>query len=384
MTPDDRDDEIGSTAGSDANDETPADRTAEPTETEATATVGSTDFGTTEKKQDSLKRTVLTGIGIVALVAILVAGLAAAVPVLMAPDPPEEPTYDEFDPDRVVADPLAAEGDISPDGQVGSPAGGTVVIDESNANRFERGDITPMVEAFEAAGYEVEFHQSGPMSESLSDADALVVIDPAARYDGADLEATEEFTDRGGRLLVLAEPDRFLIEAGLLGATIEEAESGLTEFSSRYGIHFDTRYVYDQQQNDGNYRHVVANPEGNAEISPTGPMTDVEDVALYTPTEVRASGDAEPVLTTSSSARMIDSDEQRSYTLAVQKDNVLAVGDSRFIADDRHSVGDNNVFLEHVIEFLISGDVSPASDDGGGLPDDVIVGGDDGDDDSDE
>jgi N-methylhydantoinase A/oxoprolinase/acetone carboxylase beta subunit len=36
--------------------------------------------------------------------------------------------------------------------------------------------------------------------------------------------------------------------------------------------------------------------------------------------------------------------------------DVLAIGDASFITAGRHNVGDNDVFLESVVEFLVSGD----------------------------
>lgn len=95
---------------------------------------------------------------------------------------------------------------------------------------------------------------------------------------------------------------------------------------------------------------------------------------------------------TSERARTAGADEGHRHTLAVRDGNVLAIGDSSFIAADRYNVGDTDVFLSSVVEFLLSGDsdYDPAGaggtdagsggSDGNGGDDDSTDG--DGDDDS--
>jgi len=327
---------------------------------------------------DRLERSAATlakGLLVTALVAgVVVLAVTALVPPLTA-DPPEEQEYAEFDPDRTVSEPLPAEGAIEPEGSVEiADPNGVVVIDAGHSNRFSRGDVAPLVEAFGRLDYEVRFHRGGPLDESLRDADGLIVIDPASDYSTDELDAMEEFESNGGRIAVFGEPTRIAVQASLFGATLTEQESAVTGIESRFGVHFDSRFVYDQEQNDGNYKHVLVAPTDDAALPPRNDagLGDVEDVAMYTATEVRATDDdAQPVLVTGPEARMENGDGAAARTVAVRNGGVLAVGDSTFLTAGRHNVADNEEFLAYVVEFLAAGDHTP--------PTVEIIGGDEGD-----
>lgn len=313
--------------------------------------------------------TVAKGLLVTVAVAAAIAVAAGVVPTLFVDSPPEQ-EFETFDPDRTVATGLPSTGTIDPEPSV-VPAGGTVVIDVDVPTRSRLG---PLTEAISKANHDVEYPDRD-LEGALDGAEALVVVDPGSRYSEDDLDAIETFADEGGRVVIFGNPNRFEVTATALGSSISERESELGRLGARFDLHFDTRYVYDQERNDGNYRHVVASPPGNASLTDgNGSLTDAENVVLYTPAEVRSTADGEPVLVTSPTARTLDSDTQRRHTVAMRDGNVLGVGDARFIAADRYNVGDNNEFLAGVVEFLVSGD-RDAADGGGGVEGDESEGG---------
>lgn len=307
--------------------------------------------------------TLVKGLFVTALVAgVVVLAVTVVVPPLTA-DPPEEQEIPEFSPDRVVSEPLPAEGSIEPQGsaEIADP-NGIIVIDAGHSNRFSRPDVAPLVEAFARLDYEIRFHRSGPLDESLRDADGLIVIDPASRYTTEELDAMEEFETNGGRIAVFGEPTRIAVQAGLFGATLTEQQSQLTGIEARFGVQFDTRFVYDQDRNDGTYKNVLVGPTDDAALPPRNDagLGEVADVAMYTATEVRSTDDdAQPVLVTGSGARIDNGDGAEVRTVAVRNDGVLAVGDSTFLTAGRHNVADNEEFLAYVVEFLAAGDHTP-------------------------
>ena len=301
--------------------------------------------------------TVARGLLVTVAVAAVIAVAAGVVPTLFA-DPTPEREFETFDPDRTVTAGLPSTGTIEPEPPV-VPAGGTVVIDVDVPSRSRLG---PLTEALSKANHDVAY-PDGDLESALEGADALVVVDPETSYSADELDAIESFAEAGGRVVIFGNPNRFEVTVGALGSSLSERESELRGIGGRFDLRFDTRYVYDQERNDGNYRHVLASPPADASLTDgNGSIADAERVVLYTPTEVRSTGDGEPVLVTSPTARTADSDTQRRHTLAVRDGNVLAIGDARFIAADRYNVGDNDEFLAGVVEFLVTGDRSAGGD----------------------
>ena len=297
------------------------------------------------------------GLILTALVAGLVVAGAGALPVVLSPvdQSSEQTTYEEFEPETIVSEPLASTGTITPDKSL-TDTTGEVLIDTSASNRFGRTDIQPMVTAFNEVGYETTLDAESDFEEKLTTADALVIIDPGSAYSEDQLDEIESFLNNGGRVVVLGEPNRVSVSVGLFGSSLQETQSDLTSFESKFGLQFNTEYVYDQSNNDGNYRRPIVSPHDDASLSPADTLGDAEDIVLYTPTEVQSTNGAEPILVTSPSAKQSGTDRTESRTVAVRDENLLAVGDSSFIGAERHNVGDNDIFLAAVVEFLVSGD----------------------------
>jgi len=252
---------------------------------------------------------------------------------------------------------------VEADGSVARPVAnptGIVVVDRGHANRFDDADLRPLVTALAEIGYEVRFHGRGSLEESLADADAFVVIDPAASYSESELDTVESFVDEGGRLVILGEPDRIQVRRDVLGASLQTAESRVTRLGLRFDVAFENRYVYDMERNDGNYKRPVVEPAEGASVSPTDDgLADVDRMAVYTAAAVRPIGDGEPVLVTAESARLSGTEDRAVYPVAVRDGDVLAVGDSDFIAPGTHTVADNDVFLGYLVEFLVAGERTP-------------------------
>lgn len=295
------------------------------------------------------------GLFVTAAVAVIVVVAAVGLSVGGSSSTSTNTSFDAFDTDGAVSEPLPRGGSVDPDPSIGT--GDVVLVDDSNGNRFTRADIGPLTEGIGRSGARVQFHETGAFEEALASADALVVVDPATAYSESEIDAIETFVDNGGRLLILAEPTRTSISGGLFGAQLSEQESQLTGLGSRFNIQFDTRYVYDQRQNDGTYQQVVAEPSGEPALSDNGTATLDTDatVAFSVASEVQSTDGGEPVLVTGSTTRTAGTGEPSRHTLAVRDGNVLAVGDTSFATAARYDVADNEAFLTGVVEFLVSG-----------------------------
>lgn len=301
----------------------------------------------------AIGRVVVFGIAVM-----LVVGAVAAVSYVYNRPPDDgqarEPLPDnpEFQTDNILPDRLAASGEVSGIVEANrSFRGRRILIDVSHGNRVNREDLQPLVSGLVRAGHDVQLLQNRrDLDTRLRDTDAFVVVDPAKPYSSSEVDRVNTFTDRGGRLLIVGEPNINQIQSGLLGTTISKQRSHITTLASSYGISFDTEFIYNVQNNDGNYKHVLSSPPPNRSIS------GVNRTAQYTaaPVNIRK---GKRLLIAAKGSKQLGVDERGRYPIAVQNSaqNVTAVGDASLFSPVRSSVADNEKFIAYIGSFLVTG-----------------------------
>jgi hypothetical protein len=115
-----------------------------------------------------------------------------------------------------------------------------------------------------------------------------------------------------------------------------------------FGVSFDTRYLYNMETNDGNYKNVIATPGSEADLD------GVNRTTLYTGTTVSAPTGTD-LLVTTERTHLSDGGPADRYPVAVETGNVIALGDRDILRDSRYTVADNEDFLAYVVEFLAGG-----------------------------
>lgn len=290
---------------------------------------------------------------VVVVTAIVVAGLAAGVSVLTAPPPPSPPAEldnSEYAVEDVAVTPVPATGEIQPD----ASTAGTVVIDDAHANRIQDSELTPFIRGLQRAGFAVEFYEGGSLRATLSNASAFVVVSPGFDYTESEVAAMREFTDDGGRVLLFAEPNRITVSGGL-APSITEQQAHVQRIASAYGLSVSPSFVYHQEDNDGNYKRVVAEPVNDA--ADAGDAVVVDTAAYIVPT-----GRATVLLRTPQGTRTSGTDDAGQYAVAVRSGNLVAVTDASLLAPEEYNVADNEAFLASLIEFLAGADRAAPAD----------------------
>lgn len=280
-------------------------------------------------------------VGVVVIVA-LVVGLAAT---LAGPSGPRDtavayPNASDMVPNVIEAsDETVGEGAVGDDPRV-------VLIDNSHANRFEEDDLRPFLDAL-GDRHEVMYSTDnrGDLDASLAEADAYVVIDPGFPHTDEEVDQVGSFVESGGRLVVLGEPTRIGVSAGPFGG-VTDIRSRVSQLGSEFGIHFGADYLYDDVNNEGNYKRILADGRGDL---------DGDRMALYTATTVNAPGGT-PLLVTPETTRLSAQSEARGHTVAVRSGDVLAVGDSTFLSGGKSVVADNERFVRVIAEFAVGGE----------------------------
>lgn len=290
----------------------------------------------------------------VAIVVVMLLGAAVA-PALLGANPgvPDGPDHPAWQPADLAPDRLEASGTPAPDVN----GVGTVVFDGTHNNRFEPEDVAALTGAIVRAGGDVRFTAPGAsMSSALAGADVLVIVDPGVPYGSTEIDAIESFVRDGGRVVIFAEPNRQTVQASGFALAVATERSRVTALGSAFGIGFDTEYLYDMRANDGGFKNVVAGstPRG-------GDLTEgVEQVAMYTATSLSVDRGS-VVLRTADSAERGGERSENGYPVAVltARGKVLAFGDASFIGEETAAVGDNDVLIGRIVEFMAGADVSP-------------------------
>lgn len=285
---------------------------------------------------------VLVSVLVFAVVAGLIVGLAVLLGATVVPSVPTDDTEPRaYDIDELYIDRVGAQGVVDVD--VEDP--GVVLIDQAHDNALDEGDLRILTKAMTAAGNEVRVaHSTTTFDEELEEADALVIIDPQARYAADRSAAVAEFVDGDGQLLLVGQPAR----AEVVGFEMQTRESEADSVANRLGFSFGTDYVYDMEANDGNHRNVLV------EGTDVGLMDDVNEAYVYTTSYVTAA-DAEPLLVTGDTAQRSQDQNAQQYTIAAATESVMAIGDATFLTGERYNIADNEELIAAIVTFLSDG-----------------------------
>jgi hypothetical protein len=319
-------------------------------------------------------RDVARSVGVVAVAAAVVVAAAFAGGLLMdSPTQSAAPEAPAYDTDELLADPVEHGGSVS------APAGGeskTVVIDVSHGNAVSENAMQPFVDALVAAGHEVQLYggsgsttglttdPGAAFNETLRGADALVAASPATAYAPSEVAGAEAFAEAGGRVLLAAEPPTTgttttsVSLPGLSSGSSVSAAGQPTNLAAAFGVTFGDGYLFDVAENANNFQGVYASGDGG------GVADGVENAVLYDATPVTVGGNATSVLAASEVSLSTTRDEG-SYDVAARNGNVLAVGDTDFLASGTATAGDNAALASNVAAFLVSGDKEPGAPENG-------------------
>lgn len=270
-------------------------------------------------------------------------------------DAPTDGPPAEYAPDNVIAEPIPAEGTVTLDRSLrAGEEPKTVTIERSNRVTTEQ--YRQLVRALTLAGHEIEFRREDDLMEELEDSDAYVRIDPERPLTREELGTVRNFTDQGGHVIVLAEPNRKEISIGAFGASIDTIRTDSVPLAAQYGVVFGNRYLYNTQTSDGNFKNVVVEPTGSTEAP------DLDRAVLYTATRVSARERAENtsvVARALPSTNLSEGGDARPYPVAVRSSEFLGVGDTTFMAEGRHNVAGNERLIEYVAGFALRSDRPP-------------------------
>jgi hypothetical protein len=234
--------------------------------------------------------------------------------------------------------------------------GDVVVIDAGHGADIKREALAPVVTTLTENGATVNYHvgrRSGGQSlnASLAEADAFVILGAQSRYTESELDGLRAFSDAGGRVLVMNEPETMSPSVSLIAMPSgSSAPSPLVPVLSQYGMAYDNGYLFTQSEETLNYRAVAGTPTGDSDLT-----EGVDRVVLY---EARPVTGAETVLA-AEGVTLSQTRREGSYGVVSRSGNVVAVGDSSVATQEYLYRADNEQLVGNLLDFLVSGDKSP-------------------------
>lgn len=241
--------------------------------------------------------------------------------------------------------------------------GNLVLLDWAHDNQFDVAELQTLLVTLDKRGAKVEIIQDSfgedhlSLDDGLKHASAYIVIAPRSVFTPFEIKVVNQFVDRGGRVLVISEPTRGVeffgsFEVDSFGFQLDQV-TAVNTLVTPFDLAFSDDYLYNLLENEGNFRNVLFNEFGEDDLT-----EDLTTLAFYT---------ARSVITQTGLPLIISDDDTLSSrtdtggghaAAALSADgNVLAIGDMTFMTPPYDQVADNPLFLSHLVDFLLIGEV---------------------------
>lgn len=238
------------------------------------------------------------------------------------------------------------------------PGDGRVVIDMSHGNELEVDDLSPLRERLAARGVSVGLDvYTSTLKTHLRGASALVVMAPTLPFNLDEQHTIQKFVQDGGRLLLAADPTRLIPMEGadLFGPDAiffaTSAVPAVNSLADVFDIGYYKDYLYNLQENKGNYRNVSF-----TQFQPDSPLTaGLNEVMLSAAHSLRSEG--LPLITGDEAVFSSVRKGESGFSPMVLSSNgqVLALGDLTFMTPPNHQLADNNRLLSNIADWLADG-----------------------------
>ena len=225
-----------------------------------------------------------------------------------------------------------------------------VVFDMSHTNSFFFSEIDSFTRALNNLGAQIEISDYNlPLADQLKSTSAYVVILPTSFFTTSEMDAVIQFVERGGRLLVIADPTRD-VYSDYISGTSTNAVDVLNLLTKSFDIAFSNDYVYNLETNESNFRNVIYTQFGKSDI-----VKGLSQVVLYSAQSILTGQN--PIVIGDKNTLSSLTDQGGNLILAATggNDKVLAVGDMTFMTNPYIQVADNQHFMANIANFLVTG-----------------------------
>lgn len=270
------------------------------------------------------------------------------------PDREPVPVYDPAGVPALVPTPGSSSFVDEP--EVGQ---GLVLLDRAHQNDFNMSEIGYLDSRLSARGFELIPFTGGDLAGALRSVNAFVIITPLSTFSMDEVRIVKDFVERGGRLLMIGDPTRFLVgfeeDAVSLTYTIDNDDIPLNSLANAFDIVYQGDYLYNTAESEGNYRNIILKQSGFGENQMLDGMS---QLAFYGSHSIAVGPEGELLLEADSNTWSSATDRPGELALGVTSGDrrVVALGDIDFLAEPYYTVFDNSRFIAQLADFLVEVD----------------------------
>ena len=211
---------------------------------------------------------------------------------------------------------------------------GTVLLDLAHDNAFDVEELNVLTRRLISRGLTIELLSTeNDLEEELSEAGAFIVVCPQDEFTKEERETVEEFVNKGGKLLLIADPTR---------------PSRINSISLKFDLIFEPDYLYNMKENDANFRNIFITEFEESEVT-----QGLEKIALYTAGSI-TSANCTAFVDQNTFSSIIETRKELSPMALTNESNVLAIYDLTFITEPYNGILDNNKLISNIANWLAS------------------------------
>ncbi|MEM3607664.1 MAG: S49 family peptidase [Candidatus Bathyarchaeia archaeon] len=211
----------------------------------------------------------------------------------------------------------------------------TILIDYSHDNAIAMWELNVLLYELSSKGCSVKYlNSSDYLKDMLNGTIAFIVVSPGKPFLDGEVSLIKEYVEDGGRLLLITDPTR-------------SHASNINTLSAEYRIVFAEGYLYNLEENHGNYRNVILTDFVESKVT-----KGLGRIVLYTATYVHGSPGALAFTSTSTFSSEAEASGRYSPIVVDEGGRVLAIGDQTFMLEPYCYTFDNYELLRNITSFL--------------------------------
>ncbi len=237
--------------------------------------------------------------------------------------------------------------------------GKVILLDAAHVNQYEQSELEPFITAISALGGRVEFvPDEASLFFMLKYASAYVSFSPSMPFTSLEAQELQKFVGSGGRLLLFADPTRVFYGYDFFtGNYISLPDVNyLNPLLAPHGMAILNDYLYNLQENEGNFRNVQFTRFA------ANPLTEnLNMVVFYGAHSVKVSqGAALLEADENTLSSLTDSGSSLTALGLSANGQVLAAGDFSFLTNPYAQVADNAQLLNALAAFAVQAERLPS------------------------